>query len=79
MEFFILVPLLFAGLLLVAVFAFLFPLLGFVISLPFRLLGWLIGLLGWMLLLPILLVGSVLGFGALVIVLLLVPTAGLAP
>ena len=39
MEFFFLFPLLLAGLLLAAVFAFLFPLLGFVIMLPFRIAG----------------------------------------
>ena len=71
MEFFILVPIALAALLLLAVFAFLFPLLGFVIALPFRILGWVIGLLGWMFLLPIILVGSVLGMGALVIAALL--------
>lgn len=79
MEFFILVPLALAGLLLAAVFAFLFPLLGFVLLLPFRILGWLIGLLGWMLLLPILLVGSVLGIGALVVATLVGGTLFLVP
>ena len=67
MEFLLLFPLLLAGLLLVAVFAFLFPLLGFVLMLPFRILGWVISVLGWILLLPIILVGAVLGLGALVI------------
>jgi hypothetical protein len=64
-------PIVFAGLLLVAVFAFLFPLVGFVISLPFRILGWVIGLLGWALLLPLILIGAVFGVIALVFVLLL--------
>ena len=68
MEFlFLLFPLALAGLLLAAVFAFLFPLVGFVLMLPFRILGWVIGLLGWMLLLPLILVGAVLGLGALVV------------
>ena len=68
MEFFVLLfPLALAGLLLAAVFAFLFPLLGFVLMLPFRILGWLISILGWILLLPIILVGAVLGLGALVV------------
>ena len=71
MEFFLLFPLLLAGLLLLAVFAFLFPLLGFVISLPFRILGWVISLFGWMLLLPILLLGAVFGLGTLVVATLL--------
>ena len=79
MEFLLLFPLLLAGLLLLAVFAFLFPLLGFVISLPFRILGWVIGLFGWMLLLPIILVGSVLGLGALVIATLIGGTIFLVP
>ena len=43
-EFLLLFPLLLAGLLLAAVFAFLFPLLGFVLMLPFRILGWVISL-----------------------------------
>jgi hypothetical protein len=64
-------PLLLAGLLLAAVFAFLFPLVGFVITLPFRILGWVIGLFGWMLLLPLILVGAVFGLGALVVATLL--------
>jgi len=78
-EFFFLFPLLLAGLLLAAVFAFLFPLFGFVILLPFRILGWVIGLLGWLLVLPILLVGAVLGLGALVIAALLGGTIFLVP
>ena len=72
MEFLLLFPLLLAGLLLLAVFAFLFPLLGFVITLPFRILGWVIGLFGWVLLLPLILVflevGGLLGTLALMAV-----------
>ena len=60
-------PILLAGFLLVAVFAFLFPLLGFVITLPFRALGWLLGLFGWLLVLPVLLIGGLLGLAALVV------------
>ena len=80
MEFlFLLFPLALAGLLLAAVFAFLFPLIGFVLTLPFRILGWVIGLLGWMLLLPLILVGAVLGMGALVIAALIGGTILLVP
>ena len=80
MEFlFLLFPLALAGLLLAAVFAFLFPLIGFVLTLPFRILGWVIGLLGWMLLLPLILVGAVLGMGALVIAALIGGTIFLVP
>jgi len=61
------VPILFAGLLLAAVFAFLFPLIGFMITLPFRILGWVLGLLGGLILLPIFLVVAMLGLGALAI------------
>jgi len=78
-EFLLLFPLLLAGLLLAAVFAFLFPLFGFVLTLPFRILGWLVGILGWMLLLPIILVGSVLGLGALVVAALIGGTIFLVP
>jgi len=64
-------PVLFAGILLVAVFAFLFPLLGFVIALPFRILGWVLGLLGSLLLLPLILAVAIFGVGALVLAALL--------
>lgn len=67
MFFLFFVPILFAGLLLAAVFAFLFPLLGFLIALPFRILGWLFGLLGGLLLLPLLLIGAVFGLGMMVL------------
>jgi hypothetical protein len=59
-------PIVLAGLLLAAVFAFLFPVIGFVITLPFRILGWVIGLLGWALLLPLILLGALFGVVALV-------------
>jgi hypothetical protein len=72
-------PLLLVGVVLVGVFALLGPILGFLISLPFRLIGLLFGLLGWLLVLPLLLVGGVLllgglalGFGAFLLVPLLV-------
>lgn len=64
-------PVLFAGFLLVLVFAFLFPLLGFVIALPFRILGWVLGLLGSLLLLPLVLAVAIFGVGALVLTTLL--------
>ena len=67
MEFLFLVPILFAGLLLAAVFAFLFPLIGFLVTLPFRILGWVFGLLGGLILLPLFLVVATLGLGALVL------------
>ena len=72
-------PVLFAGILLVAVFAFLFPLLGFVIALPFRILGWLLGLLGGLLLLPLLLAVAIFGVGALVLATLLGGVVFLVP
>ena len=63
--FLFLAPIVLAGLLLAAVFAFLFPLIGFVLTLPFRILGWVISLVGWVLLLPLLAVIAVFGFGAI--------------
>jgi hypothetical protein len=55
------------GGLLVGVFALLGPLLGFLISLPFRILGFVFGVVGWLLLLPLLLVGGILLLGGLVL------------
>ena len=67
MFFLFFAPILFAGLLLAAVFAFLFPLIGFLIALPFRILGWLFGLLGGLLFLPLLLVGAFFGLGLMIL------------
>jgi hypothetical protein len=71
-------PFLLVGGLLLGVFALLGPLLGFLISLPFRILGFVLGLVGWLLFLPLLIVGGillvlglVLGFGAFLLVPLL--------
>ena len=68
-------PLLLVGAVLVGVFALLGPLLGFLISLPFRILGLVFGLVGWLLVLPFLilsgvlaLVGLTLGLGGFLLV-----------
>jgi hypothetical protein len=53
-------PLMLVGAVLFAVFALLGPLLGFLISLPFRILGFVFGLVGWLLALPFLILGGVL-------------------
>lgn len=64
-------PLALVGVALVLLFAVLGPMLGFLITLPFRILGLVLGLLGALLALPLLILGGVLGllglgFGLLV-------------
>ena len=64
-------PLLLVGAVLFGVFALLVPLLGFVISLPFRILGFLLHVVGFALFLPLLLVGGALAIGGFLLALLL--------
>jgi hypothetical protein len=78
-EILFLAPIVLAAVLVLGVFAFLFPLLGFVITLPFRILGLVFTALGWLIALPILALGAFLGLGALVVATLVGGTLFLLP
>ena len=64
-------PLLLIGAVVVGVFALLVPLLGFLISLPFRILGVVFSVVGFALVLPFLLLGGALAIGGVLLALLI--------
>ncbi len=67
LELLLLVPVLIVGLVVLSALALVGHVVGFLIALPFKLVGALFKIVGFLLALPFLLVGAVLGFGGFVL------------